>query len=67
VRARESSAVASTFLAFSTFPWLSVAEQDDATVVSWTDLRFERPGREGFVARVVMDKNGRVRQESFRF
>ncbi len=66
-RARESSAVAAAFLDFSSFPWLSVAETADGTEVSWTDQRFERPGREGFIARVVLDKNGRVRRESFRF
>lgn len=67
VRVRETSAVAATFLDFSSFPWLSVTETDQGTVVSWTDLRFERPEREGFVARVVVDKQSRVTHESFRF
>jgi len=67
VRVRESSAVAAVFLDFSSFPWLSVIETEQGTVVSWSDLRFERPEREGFVARVVVDKNGRVTHESFRF
>jgi inner membrane protein len=66
-RVRESSAVAATFLRFSTFPWLEVSETDGGTELSWTDLRFERPERQGFVARVVVDKNGRVMRESFHF
>lgn len=67
VRARESSAIAGIFLGFAAFPWLQVQETPDGTEVSWTDLRFERPERESFVARVVVDKNGRVMRESFRF
>ena len=64
---RESSAVAGIFLRFSSFPWLEVSETAEGTQVSWTDLRFEQPERENFVARVVVDKNGRVMRESFRF
>ncbi|HET7292151.1 MAG TPA: metal-dependent hydrolase [Vicinamibacteria bacterium] len=66
-RVRESSAVAGIFLGFSTFPWLRVTETAEGTEVSWTDLRFERPERESFVARALVDKDGRVKRESFRF
>jgi inner membrane protein len=67
VHVRESSAVAAAFLSFSSFPWLEVSETPEGTEVSWTDLRFEAPGRDNFVARVVVDKNGHVTQESFGF
>lgn len=66
-RVRESSAIAGIFLGFSSFPWLRVSETAEGTEVSWTDLRFERPEPESFVARALVDKNGRVTRESFRF
>jgi len=66
-RVREESGVAAVFLAFSTFPWLEVQETEAGTEVSWRDLRFERPGRESFVARVVLGPNGRIVSERFRF
>jgi hypothetical protein len=66
-RAREESQVASVFLDFSTFPWLEVEETAEGTTVVWRDLRFERPGRETFVARVVVGRDGKVRSQAFRF
>jgi inner membrane protein len=78
-RARESSAAA-TFLDFSRFPWLEVDESEDGWTVSWRDLRFEDiPGvvdrdtalrarqGDGFVARIVLGPDGRIRNESIRF
>jgi inner membrane protein len=66
-RAREASAVAATFLAFSSFPWLEVAATGEGTEVTFRDLRFERPGRESFAARVLVGQDGRIRREAFRF
>jgi inner membrane protein len=66
-RVRESSRVASIFLDFSSFPWLSVAETAGGTEITWSDLRFERPGRESFVTRVVVGPDGRILREGFRF
>lgn len=66
-RAREASPVAATFLAFSTYPWLEVAATGDGTEVVFRDLRFERPGRESFAARVLVGQDGRIRREGFRF
>lgn len=66
-RLRETSDVAATFLQFSTFPWLEVAETGAGTEVVFRDLRFERPGRESFAARVVVAPDGRIRSEAFRF
>lgn len=67
-RAREASHVASVFLDFSSFPWLeleSVAE--GGTAVVWRDLRFELRGRDSFVARVVVGRDGSIRRQDFRF
>jgi inner membrane protein len=66
-RAREASPVAGSFLAFSSFPWLEVAATGDGTEVIFRDLRFERPGRESFAARVLVGEDGRIRREAFRF
>lgn len=66
-RVRESSRVASIFLDFSRFPWLRVTDTPGGTEITWTDLRFERPGRESFVTRVVVGSDGRILREGFRF
>lgn len=79
-RVREASPAASVFLDFSRFPWLEVDQSVDGLTVSWRDLRFEDvPGlvnreraaeirkREGFVARVVVGPDGKIRSESIRF
>ena len=65
-RARESQ-VAAVFLSFSTFPWLEVQRTDQGTEVVWRDLRFERPGRASFEARVLVGRDGQIRSERFRF
>jgi inner membrane protein len=76
---RESSEMAAVFLDFSRFPWLEVSESAEGRTVSWRDLRFEDvPGlvsreeaqqmrRPGFVARVELGPDGRIRSESIRF
>jgi inner membrane protein len=66
-RAREESGVARIFLAFSTFPWLEVEATPDGTAITWRDLRFERRGRDSFVARVILGEDGRIRSQTFRF
>jgi inner membrane protein len=66
-RVREESAVARVFLAFSAFPWLEVESTADGTAVTWRDLRFERRGRESFVARVIVGEDGHIRSQTFRF
>jgi inner membrane protein len=66
-RARGTSEVASVFLDFSTFPWLEVHETDEGTAVVWRDLRFENPGRDAFVARVVVGRDGSIKSQAFRF
>jgi inner membrane protein len=66
-RVRETSHVAAVFLDFSRFPWLQVSQNETATELSWSDLRFERPGRESFVARVRLAPDGRILSETFRF
>ena len=66
-RARASSEIAAIFLAFSTFPWLEVTETPEGTAVTWRDLRFERPGRDSFVTRVIVGPDGRIRSQGFRF
>jgi inner membrane protein len=66
-RVRETSDVAAVFLQFSTFPWLEIAESDAGTEVVFRDLRFERPGRESFAARVLVGPDGRIKREAFRF
>ena len=37
------------------------------TEFTWTDLRYERPGRASFVTRVLVDSEGRILSETFRF
>lgn len=66
-RVRETSDVAAAFLDFSSYPWLETAETDAGTEVVFRDLRFERPGRDSFVARVLIGPDGRIKSESFRF
>jgi inner membrane protein len=72
-KVRETSDVAALFLDFSRFPWLEVADTPAGYAVSWRDLRFEDvPGvssrqRPGFVARVLLGPDGRIRSESIRF
>jgi inner membrane protein len=66
-RVRETSDVAGVFLQFATFPWLEVAETDAGTEVVFRDLRFERPGRDSFAARVLVGPDGRIKSEAFRF
>ncbi len=66
-RARESSGVARSFFAFSTFPWFEVAPSECGTEVVFRDLRFERPGRDSFAARVLVGPDGSIRRETFRF
>lgn len=79
-RARETSDLAALFLDFSRFPWLEVTDTPEGRAVSWRDLRFEDvPGllsrddatrlrrRPGFVARVVLGPDGRIRSQSIRF
>src|SRR5262249_50502624 len=66
LRARQAG-VASVFLDFSRFPWLKVEQTPEGTAVSWTDLRFERPGRESFVTRVLVAPDGRIARQEFRF
>lgn len=66
-RAREASEVAAVFLDFSPFPWLEVERTAAGTALEWRDLRFERPGRPGFVARVLVGPDGTIRSQGFRF
>lgn len=58
-----------TFLDFARFPWGQVQEFDDGYEVTLRDLRFTMPGagRSGFVMKVILDKELRVRSESFSF
>lgn len=60
---------ASIFLDFARFPWGNVEESDDGYEVTLRDLRFVRSAMSprGFVVDVGLDKNLRVRSESFRF
>jgi len=66
-RVRASSKVAAVFLDFSRFPWLRVSRTDAGTELLWSDLRFERVGRESFVARVKLGPDGRILSETFSF
>jgi hypothetical protein len=58
-----------TFLDFARFPWGQVQESDPDYEVTLRDLRFTLPGssRPGFVMKVILDKELRVRSESFSF
>lgn len=57
------------FVDFARFPWAGVEETEEGYLVSIRDLRFSIPqGRSpGFVMDVELDKDLRVRSESFRF
>jgi inner membrane protein len=60
---------AAIFLDFARFPWDSVAETEDGYDVTLRDLRFlsSATARRGFVVDVRLDKQLRVRSESFSF
>jgi hypothetical protein len=53
-----------TFSNFARFLWPQVVENEDGFTVTLQDLRFFR---RGFVAEIELDKNLRVRSESFSF
>jgi hypothetical protein len=60
---------ATIFSDFARFPWAKVEEAEDGFTVTLRDLRFDRPawrGR-GFVTEIGLDKDLRVRSESFNF
>lgn len=60
---------AAIFLDFARFPWGSVDAREDGYDVTLRDLRFlsSSLSRRGFVVDVSLDKNLRVRSESFSF
>jgi inner membrane protein len=60
---------AAIFLDFARYPWSNVAETDEGFDVTLRDLRFiSSPlSRRGFVADIQLDKQLRVRSESFSF
>ncbi|MBZ5545316.1 MAG: metal-dependent hydrolase [Acidobacteriia bacterium] len=60
---------AKIFLDFARFPWDSVAESEDGYDVTLRDLRFlsSALSKRGFVVDVHLDKQLRVRSESFSF
>jgi inner membrane protein len=67
--AATKSVTGTTFLDFSRFPWGQVQDTDDGYAVTFRDLRFAMPRaqRPGFVMTVKLDKELRVRSESFAF
>jgi len=60
---------ATIFLDFARFPWSQTTETTSGYAVSLRDLRFisTMSGRRGFVVDVELDKDLKVRSESFRF
>jgi inner membrane protein len=67
--AARKTRTAGIFLDFARFPWSQVQEGDEGFDVTLRDLRFislDSP-RQGFVVEISLDKNLRVRAESFSF
>lgn len=60
---------ASVFLDFARFPWGQVLETEDGFKVTLQDLRYVALAseRRGFVVEIELDRDLRVRSESFSF
>jgi inner membrane protein len=69
LEAASKTRTATIFLDFARFPWAQVEESDEGFAVTLCDLRFfsRLPRRRGFVVEIELDKNLRVRSESFSF
>jgi inner membrane protein len=69
LEAAENSRTGAIFMDFARYPWQSCQETEQGYVVTIQDLRFIslRSRHQGFVARIVLDKNLRVRSQQFSF
>lgn len=69
LEAAEQSRTGAIFLDFARFPWGRVEPTDKGYVVTLEDLRFASPRsqRQGFVARIKLDKNLHVISQAFSF
>ena len=69
LEAAHKTRTASIFMDFARFPWESVEETENGFTVRLQDLRYYSAGseRRGFLAEIELDKNQRVRSESFYF
>jgi inner membrane protein len=69
LEAARKTRTAAVFSDFARFPWAQVEEGEDGFAVTLRDLRFfsRLARRRGFVVEIELDKNLRVRSESFSF
>lgn len=69
LQAAEKSRTGAIFMGFARYPWARVEESEQGFVVTLEDLRFLslRSQRQGFVARIVLDKDLRARSQAFSF
>ncbi|HXF48842.1 MAG TPA: metal-dependent hydrolase [Verrucomicrobiae bacterium] len=54
VAAAKETYLATVFLKFARFPYLSLYHQGDSTLVRWDDLRYVAPGEENFFGAAVL-------------
>ncbi len=54
VAAAKQTYLASVFLKFARFPYLSLYHQGESTLVRWDDLRYVAPGEENFFGAAVL-------------
>ncbi|MEW5743856.1 MAG: metal-dependent hydrolase [Nitrospirota bacterium] len=65
--ASKQSGMVRSFLTFSRYPYAEVKNEQGRTVVLWRELSYSFLPGERFIARVVMDKQGRIIGSSFHF
>jgi inner membrane protein len=59
--------VVQNFLYFAKYPYAEVKTENSKTIVIWKELAYSFMAGESFVAKVVMDKNGKVIESYFKF
>lgn len=67
--AARATRTAQIFLNFARFPWATVDETEEGYEVRLRDLRFasHRTGQAAFIVRIDLDRNLRVRRQTFSF
>jgi inner membrane protein len=63
----KKSRVIQNFLYFARHPYAEVKRENNRTIVTWRELSYSFMAGEGFSAKVVMDKNGKIIESYFKF
>ncbi len=67
VAASKKSGVIQNFLYFARYPYAEVKRQDNRTIVTWRELSYSFMAKEGFIARAITDKDGKIIEAYFKF